>query len=251
MVNWTSKFLKPYIKACGYRSICEIGSSRGENVDVLLQLPKISISIIDPCLDSDLSKKYENNDNVTVYKGLSLDVLPKISEQYDCVIIDGDHNWYTVFNELICIEKHGLLKADGVIFMHDTGWPYGRRDMYYLPETIPSEFRQPYARKGIIYGQRELSEKGGDKINYNNALYEGGEKNGVLTAAEDFFKQHKKRYEFLNIMTGHGLGVLYKKNGIKTYIIFIGLFFIKPLLSVINIKRCLSLYLTDRYQMSS
>jgi hypothetical protein len=29
-----------------------------------------------------------------------------------------------------------------MIFFHDVGRPYGRRDMYYQPETVPPEFRQ-------------------------------------------------------------------------------------------------------------
>ena len=36
-----------------------------------------------------------------------------------------------------------------VCFLHDVGWPYGRRDLYYAPERIPEEFRQPWAQKGL------------------------------------------------------------------------------------------------------
>ena len=36
--------------------------------------------------------------------------------------------------------------------MHDVGWPYGRRDLYYAPEQIPEEFRQPYRRAGHAAG---------------------------------------------------------------------------------------------------
>jgi hypothetical protein len=37
-----------------------------------------------------------------------------------------------------------------MVFFHDVGWPYERRDMYYQPDTIPVDFLQKYERKGII-----------------------------------------------------------------------------------------------------
>ena len=36
--------------------------------------------------------------------GLSLDVLPKLGP-FDFVLIDGDHNWHTVLNELRLLER--------------------------------------------------------------------------------------------------------------------------------------------------
>jgi hypothetical protein len=44
---------------------------------------------------------------VKVYRGNSLQVLPQVREVYDCVLIDGDHNWHTVFNELRLIHLRG------------------------------------------------------------------------------------------------------------------------------------------------
>ena len=39
-----------------------------------------------------------------------------------------------------------------VLILHDVCWPYGRRDLYYVPERIPEEFRQPYAQRGMRPG---------------------------------------------------------------------------------------------------
>ena len=59
---------------------------------------------------------------------MSLDELPRL-EKMDAVIIDGDHNWYSVYNELKLlarqVEKGGPFPLS---FVHDVGWPYGRRD---------------------------------------------------------------------------------------------------------------------------
>jgi hypothetical protein len=45
--------------------------------------------------------------------------------------------------------------------MHDVLWPYGRRDLYYVPERVPEEFRQPYEMKGIRPGTKRVLPQGG------------------------------------------------------------------------------------------
>ncbi len=208
--------IKEYVKDFGYKTLCEIGSCQGIVADRMLELAQTEISIIDPCQDGNLLKKYEHNERVKVYKGLSLDILPKILNGFDCILIDGDHNWYTVYNELRIIKERKLLNKGGTIFLHDVGWPYGRRDMYYFPESIPAEFRKPYANRGIVQGQSELSDTGGINVFGNNALFEYGSKNGVLTAIEDHIKEHEGRYEFCNYIDDNGLGVLREKSRLKT-----------------------------------
>jgi len=205
--------IKLLIRMFRYKNICEIGASFGGNTDKLLSIKSVILTIIDPCIDTDLINKYKNTKRVRIYKGLSLQILPTIVGQFDCILIDGDHNWFTVFNELKVIEERKLLKDGGTIFLHDVGWPYGRRDMYYLPETIPDKYRHPYAKKGIVQGQTKLAEAAGINSHINNVEYEGGPKNGVLTAVEDYLKIYGKSYYFIYSKRQQGLGVLvYKKN---------------------------------------
>jgi Methyltransferase domain len=201
--------IKPYIVGNGYRSLCEIGAKLGENTDELLKLDSVQIDIIDPCLDVDLSQKYRDNPRIKVHKGISLDVLPSLTDKFDCILIDGDHNWYTVYNELNTIKERALLKAEGTIFFHDVGWPYGRRDMYYQPELIPKDFTHPYKREGMIRGQSAL-DSSGKHGRFFNAEHEGGDKNGVLRAIEDFLKENKDEFKFFYFEEEHGLGVLLK-----------------------------------------
>ena len=138
----------------------------------------------------------------------SLEVLPNLKgKSFDCVIIDGDHNWYTVYNELQLLEP--IISENGAIFLHDISWPYGRRDLYYCPERIPPEFRHPYAKKGIIKGQSELAANGGHNPDLNNATLEGGPRNGVLTAIEDFMTIDPK-WNLKKIEEPPGLGILTK-----------------------------------------
>jgi hypothetical protein len=217
MKYFVDGILKPFIIECGYHRVCEIGASEGEGTHKLLEIDSIDIAVVDPCLDADLSQKYRDNKRVSLCQGLSLDVLGRISNQFDCFLIDGDHNWYTVYNELKLIEERGLIAEGGTIFFHDVCWPYGRRDMYYQPERIPKEFVHPYEKKGIVYGQSELSSRSKVNAEYYNAVYEGGPKNGVLTAIEDFLRESSSQYGFFRLKTEFGLGVLHKStSGART-----------------------------------
>lgn len=207
---------KPYINMAGYRSVCEIGASTGDNTDKILETKVSRYVIIDPCLDRDLVKKYENDARVEVRVGTSLDMLPQVSEQFDCILIDGDHNWYTVFNELRLIKQHDLLRDGGAIFFHDVGWPYGRRDMYYRPEFVPAEFRKEFAKKAIVKGRSELAENESEGVNaiLDNALHEGGPRNGVLSAIEDFLKTVGPEYRYFSFPEENGFGVLTRGGGL-------------------------------------
>lgn len=210
MKYFVNNILKPFITESGYHHLCEIGASKGEGTNKLLEIDAVEIAVVDPCLDADLANKYRDNKRISLYEGLSLDVLARMSSSFDCILIDGDHNWFTVYNELKLIEERALIAEGGTIFFHDACWPYGRRDMYYQPERIPKEFVHPYAMKGIVYGQSELSSRSSVNAEYYNALYEGGPRNGVLTAIEDFLRESSGQYRFFRLKREFGLGVLHK-----------------------------------------
>ena len=209
MRRFSKTILAPYIKASGYRRLCEIGSAEGRNIDRLLADPEMHICSIDPSVLADLVQKYAGHPRVRVHKGLSLDVLRTLDDVFDCIMIDGDHNWYTVFNELCLIHDKAMLAKNGTIFLHDVGWPYARRDMYYDRDTVPAEYQQPAAKRGIVRGVSALSADPARGINADqwNAVHEGGPRNGVLTAVEDFIAKHPG-YRFFAFREEWGLGVL-------------------------------------------
>ena len=159
-----------------------------------------------------------------VHKTISLEALPLASGSFDCILIDGDHNWYTVYNELRLIRERELLRIGGMIFFHDVSWPYGRRDMYYQPELIPTAFRHPYQRKAVVPGKSALADGGESDAYLCNATHEGGRRNGVLTAIEDFMKEHQGDYYFWRVRRLNGLGMLkYQDPAIGDRLSFIAL----------------------------
>lgn len=213
MKNFVRHFVAPYARRFGWVNFCEIGAQFGGSTDELLKLSLKHYIIIDPCIDENLDQKYLGDERVTVMRANSLDALasdqiPQPAVPFDCILIDGDHNWYTVFHELTLIRERKLLRRGGFIFFHDVGWPYGRRDMYYQPETIPAEFRHPFAYRGLVKGQKDLAISGGDAADLAHALVEGGPRNGVLTAIEDFLLQHPRDYRFCKVGLQFGLGML-------------------------------------------
>lgn len=95
-----------------------------------------------------------------------------------------------------------------LVIFHDVGWPYARRDMYYNPDDIPEEDRQPFKQQAIHPDMSTLSEIGGINQGLFNAVEENGPKNGVLTAVEDFFQESPYYDNLIEIPGFYGLGIL-------------------------------------------
>jgi hypothetical protein len=203
--------VRPLLDAADARTVVEIGAERGLTTSRLLGWAAqrdTTVHAIDPRPQFDVGRwELEYGDRFRMHRASSLDALGAI-EGIDAALVDGDHNWFTVSAEL-------RLLADGaardgapmpLVCAHDAGWPYGRRDMYYDPEAIPVEHRHDAARAGIAPGRSEL----GPGINAGlwNATREGGARNGVLTAIEDFVAERSETYELVVLEGWHGLAVL-------------------------------------------
>jgi hypothetical protein len=208
MTVFFQRFTGPLIRSFNDPRVLEVGASVGKHTDLILSIDTVELVIVDPCLDKPLDLIHGGNERVTVHKALSLDGLREVDGDFDCIIIDGDHNWFTVINELRIIEERGLLRNCGVILFHDVCWPYARRDMYYQLETIPEEFRQPCRKSGVVRGKSELQQDGMNAEVFN-AEHEGGSRNGVLTAIEDFMSECDLHRFFIH-REQHGFGVLTK-----------------------------------------
>lgn len=201
----------PVLAMAKPKQIGEIGAAEGGNTKILYEFCKknaIKLITIDPFpRGSFLEWVSQSQQTVTHLAEYSLLAIPK-AEHTDVWFIDGDHNWFTVFNELRLIDAIAKKnQRPAIIFLHDISWPCARRDMYYDPQRIPTEFVHPYSSElGILPGKAE-SVKGGFR-GPNWALKEGGPKNGVLTAIEDFRQASSIPYHWVSIPAILGLGVL-------------------------------------------
>ena len=209
--------VKPLMMAADPRTIVEIGSEAGKNTVNLLEYCRERDAVlhaIDPAPKFDVGRwQQQHSGRLNVHRGLSLEILPRLSH-YDCVFVDGDHNWFTVREELQIIDDTATRtnRPLPLIFLHDMGWPYARRDLYYAPDTIPEAHRQPYRRKGIAPGTSGLLEQGGHNANLCNAEFEGGPHNGVLTAVEDYVRDANRPLRLMTFPGFSGLGILFDKD---------------------------------------
>lgn len=210
MFRFWDVIMEPVVKACEPTRILEIGALRGENTkNICATFSNTEVVVVDPVPSFDYKQLEQEVSNLRFYKDLSLNVIPVIGK-FDVGIIDGDHNWYTVYNELKSIEVSHSDNPDSfpVLIFHDIGWPYGRRDLYYNHATIPDEYVQPYAKKGMRPGSKALAEQGGLNRQLHNAIEEGGPRNGVLTAIEDFLSESSIEFVFKKIPVYFGYGIL-------------------------------------------
>src|SRR5688500_11169318 len=184
--------IAPVLRAAHVTTVIEIGALRGETTRLLLDLlgPEGELHVIepDPLFEAD-ELAASSAARCVLHQDLSLNVLPQLPA-VDAAMVDGDHNWFTVYHELRALDASARAagKALPIIFMHDVGWPYGRRDLYYEPDRIPAEYRHPYDQLGMVPGDPGLV-AGGINPDRNNATTEGGPRNGVMTALEDFLAE--------------------------------------------------------------
>jgi hypothetical protein len=196
MFKFWALILEPVLRAIGARRVVEIGVDSGANTRHLLEYCASTgghLDYIDPCPTFDVeSAQAKYGACSTFHKCASVDAIPRL-EPPDAVLIDGDHNWYTVHRELELLAARAKKTKSGfpLVLFHDVSWPYGRRDLYYAPERIPQKHQQPHAQKGMLPGVSELVDKGGLNPQLWNALKEGGPHNGVLTAVEEFVAESK------------------------------------------------------------
>ena len=204
--------IRPLLEMVRPRVVLEVGAEEGKHTERLLAHCAehgAVLHVVEPVPRFDaaaLKSKYGGW--FELHEAPSPEALADLPP-VDAALLDGDHNWYSVYSELNALSA-AAVKAGApmpLFFLHDMLWPYGRRDLYYSPDRIPEEFRQPFGRGGILPGVSDLSEKQGLNRGYCNALHEGGPRNGVRTGAEDFLlKRPGWRLDIIPVM--HGLGIL-------------------------------------------
>jgi hypothetical protein len=183
-----AEILFPCLEATGARSVIEVGAFKATTTGDLLDWAEgrdCRITAVEPAPRDELLELKRERPELDLVRETSLQALTHI-DPADAILLDGDHNYYTLTNELRLIDE----RADRLplLFMHDVGWPLARRDAYEAPAQVPEEHRQPLARDvGLAPGNPGVVRGG---LYYACvAEREGGPRNGVLTAIEDFMAE--------------------------------------------------------------
>jgi hypothetical protein len=196
------------LDAAGARSVLEVGALHGTLTRPLATWAGpvgARVVAIDPDPRPGLVELAETEAAVELVREMSPGALENLMPA-DAVVLDGDHNYHTLTAELETLETGSPLGMP-LLFAHDMGWPHGRRDAYHDPDALPPDAVHPIARDARIRpGVAGVAGSGFtfDKI----AATEGGPKNGLLTAVEDFVAG-REGLRFATVPVYFGLGVLW------------------------------------------
>jgi hypothetical protein len=205
-----SELIVAALEAVQPRRIVEIGSETGGFSKQLLDWAGAhgaTLVTVEPSPTPEIRELAASVDHFELVAGRSPGALAGV-EPADVYVIDGDHNHWTVTGELEAAYANG---AAPLAILHDVGWPSGRRDQYYAPHAVPEDARQPYSYEhGVDPDDPGLVEVGGfvGVFQFAAAHSEGGERNGVLTAVEDFRARHPE-LDYRQVDAVFGVGYLF------------------------------------------
>jgi hypothetical protein len=195
------------------RSLLEIGAFEGDLTEDLLAWAAergASVATVDPVPPPKLIERSKAHPELVLHQRTSHEVLAGLTELPDAIVIDGDHNYYTLREELRLIGDRAGDDVLPLLFFHDVCWPHERRDTYYAPERIPEDERPEIGTNvGLAPGNPGTDELG---LPYPAAaLREGGPKNGTVTAIEDF-SADRGGLRFAVVPAFFGFGVLWQES---------------------------------------
>jgi hypothetical protein len=182
-----SRQLSSYLSGIYCPRILEIGVDQGQTMvplihNTTLACPEFMYEGIDIVVQDSLVQYLtnmtgvrlnglEDNPNVNLINENSLSVLPKMIEnnlKYDLILVDGDHNYYTVSKELEMIQS--ICYQTSLIVCDDYFGKWEKKDLYY------SEYKH--------YSDVSLATK-----------RENTQKCGVRVAIDDFVKNSNGRWD--------------------------------------------------------
>ncbi len=212
MRRFWNTHIEPIMRTVRPQRILEIGADEGWNTGQVLNYCRENgafADIVDTMWSHGINHVFSQHsrDYCVFHQMTSLEAIPLLPPA-DIILLDGDHNWRTVYQEFSAFFDHAAKNnaKPPIVLFHDAAWPYARRDMYYAPERMEEQFRHPFAYKGIKLDQSELSDEGMN-CSLANALHEGGPRNGVLTAVEDFVAEWPEPIDLRVVPFFNGMGI--------------------------------------------
>ena len=201
-----------WLELAGAKNVVEIGSESGVMTRELAEWTAERdgrVYSVEPSPTPDVVGLDERSERFTLVRGRSPDALEGIPP-CDAYIVDGDHNYWVVSHELEAIYTGDRAALS---ILHDVGWPCARRDQYYAPRALPPEAVHPHSwDRGKVLGSSELIAGGfRGPLDFASAEHEGGPRNGVLTAVEDFMDSREDLH-YRHIPAIFGLGVIFPRD---------------------------------------
>jgi hypothetical protein len=171
------------------------------------------LRVVEPFPSPLLKSLAQSRENVDIVAGFSPAALADTAAA-GLYVVDGDHNYVTVKGELEAI--FSSQSRDIIAVMHDVGWPSGRRDQYYAPDRLPADAVWPHSfTRGALLDSDELADDGRGfrgEGSFAFARHEGGPRNGVHTAIDDFLAA-RSELAILETPLVFGLGVIGHRTG--------------------------------------
>jgi hypothetical protein len=205
--------VQPLLRHLGARHLLEIGADLGNHTRLLIRYcdsTNGTLTVVEPFVKPQLMDIIGRSRNTNLLQAKSREALPRLEGPVDAVLLEGDLNYHTVHGDLsnIADMAERCRMPFPIVFLRATGWPYARRDMYYVPEGLPKEALHSFGHVGMTPWSSGLV---AGMINqpFANAEQEGGAQNGVLTAAEDFVREASPPLRILTLAIHNGLSILY------------------------------------------
>lgn len=204
---------RPLLELIGARRLLEVGAAEGQQTRWLLEYCGRNggeLTVIEPAAGAALQNVLEGAGSAQWLRERSHVALPKLTVLPDAVFLEGDLNYAAALHDLrevLSLSKR-LHGSWPLIFVSALSWPYARRDMYYDPARLPRQRRHTWARRGLSPWSASQA-AGGVNAPFANAVREGGARNGVLTAVEDFIRETPGELRLWRLPMNFGFGILY------------------------------------------
>lgn len=174
--------------------ILEIGVDRGQTTfpiihHLMMMKKKFTMDSVDVLIRDEVKViatyfGLSENQRLNLIQGNSLEFLPRTDSKYQLIFLDGDHNYYTVSQELELLTVNNVL-GDSIIIIDDYHGRWSNKDLFY---STKSEYDE-------VMGTTKPVET---------------EKHGVAPAVDDFCLKHPE-WKKKVLMQGEPV-VLYREN---------------------------------------
>lgn len=243
--------IRRLLDQAGASTVIEVGADRGDFTAELLDWAAgagAQVVAVDPEPAPALLELAEARPELRLVRERSPAALEGLPGA-EAIVLDGDHNYATLSAELRAIADRSAAAGEPLplLLIHDLGWPHARRDTYYAPEAIPAEQRQPLAEDVMVAPGEPGAAAAGIEFRWA-AAREGGPRNGLLTAVEDFL-EGRDGLRFAFVPAFFGLGAIWPSGAPWSERVAVSLepFAGSPMLE--RLERLRIAHITDRVRM--